>query len=89
MNNTLEKFAPEMTHRQFSLSPVIAAKTISEICGKSEGASGDGKVKNEWNVREISTGEVLSIWDYRGAKWSCFGSVELARRLFGAENVLP
>lgn len=40
---------------------------------RSEGESGDGKVSREW------TGEVggapVSVWDYRGARWSVGGSM--------------
>lgn len=88
MLNTLEKHRPETTFRQFRLSGRVSSKTISEVCGKSEGPSGDGKSKHKWDVREISTGEILSIWEYRGCpEWSAYGSEDLAARLFGKENI--
>ena len=79
----------ESTYRMFRLSDKISKIQIDKkLYLTLKKPSGDGKIKYMWNAVDEDSRRKLAIWDFKGAKWSCYGSRDLAAELFGEENIL-
>jgi len=64
-----------------SLQPIPKSE-IDHILGFLNNSVGDqDKVKYQWDF--IYKGAEMSIWDYKGVRWSTFGPAEHFIELFG------
>lgn len=68
------------SHKQHSLDHRLTRLDIQAKLGTHviETQPGD-KVKHQWDF--YADGKECSIWDYKGAKWSAYGPIEVFQKL--------
>lgn len=71
------------SHKTGTLSSSLSKADIDRILGfeANQGESGDGKVTVGWDFKIGD--EEFAIWDYKGARWSTYGSSSALTELFG------
>lgn len=70
------------THRTWSLPARLTPEQITDRLGFEPERVGDpdGKVTLRWRARAGAA--MLAIWDYKGERWSVWGSREFIRQVF-------
>jgi len=74
--------------RQGGIKHTVTASEITAALGFAPNMqpSSDGKVRLEWQWK-APNGQICSVWDYKGARWSFYGPKAEMETLFGAANV--
>ncbi len=71
------------TYKQGHLN--VTYERICEVLGQPNFDDDYDKVRYSW--RYSVDGSPVAIWDYKGVRWSYYGSREMMVKLFGEEAV--